>query len=178
MDALFGVTKTTRSLPAVVAPPGAPTSLLVADNPASVSRPLRILLAEDEEVSQELLGCVLKGRGHEVTIADNGHEAVIAVQRQPFDLVLMDVQMPEMDGYEATATIRAWEAVTGRRLPIIAMTAAAQPGDRARCLAAGMSEYVTKPVRPSDLFETIARCLEKTSLSDTQVELVGEGAES
>jgi CheY-like chemotaxis protein len=120
---------------------------------------------------------MLKGRGHAVTIANNGREAVAAVQRCPFDVVLMDVQMPEMDGREAAAAIRAGEAAGHVHLPIIAMTANALSSERARCLAAGMDEYVTKPVRPKVLFEVIARCLETASPADTQGELTAEEAQ-
>jgi CheY-like chemotaxis protein len=131
--------------------------------PVAVTRPasppLRILVAEDNAVNQELMTCVLEGRGHTVTIARNGREAVDAVRADDFDLVLMDVQMPEMDGYQATALIRAGEARGGRRLPIIGLTASAQPRDTGLCLAAGMNEFVTKPVRPALLIEIIARCV-------------------
>jgi CheY-like chemotaxis protein len=113
---------------------------------------LRILLAEDNAVNQRLAASLLERRGHKVTIAANGREALTALEGQPFDVVLMDVQMPEMGGFEATAAIRALEAERkAPRLPIIAMTAHAMKGDRERCLAAGMNEYLTKPLDPRQL---------------------------
>jgi signal transduction histidine kinase/HPt (histidine-containing phosphotransfer) domain-containing protein len=116
---------------------------------------LRVLLAEDSLVNQKLAVALLEGQGHTVTLANNGKEAVAATDAQKFDLALMDVQMPEMDGLEATAHIRAREQQTGTHLPIIAMTAHALKGDRERCLGAGMDDYVAKPIRAEELFETI-----------------------
>jgi CheY-like chemotaxis protein len=120
-------------------------------------RPLRVLLAEDSAINQQLAVRLLEKAGHTVTVANNGREAVEALQREAFDLVLMDVQMPEMGGFEATAALRAREQSTGQHIPIIAMTAHAMKGDRERCLAAGMDDYVSKPVRARDLFDAIAR---------------------
>jgi hypothetical protein len=117
--------------------------------PASASAAgttLRILVAEDNPVNQRVATAMLKRRGHQVTIAGNGAEAVRCVATQAFDAVFMDVQMPELDGLEATQAIRRAETGTGRHLPIIAMTAHAMNGDRERCLAAGMDDYLTKPV--------------------------------
>ena len=109
-------------------------------------RRLHILLAEDNAVNQRLAASLLERRGHRVTIAPNGREALAAMARQAFDVVLMDVQMPEMGGFEATAAIRKKEESTGAHVPIIAMTAHAMKGDRERCLAGGMDEYLTKPL--------------------------------
>jgi CheY-like chemotaxis protein len=111
-------------------------------------RRLHVLLAEDNAVNQRLAASLLERRGHRVTIAQNGREAIDAVARAgaEFDVVLMDVQMPEMGGFEATAAIRERERAHGRHLPIIAMTAHAMKGDRERCLHAGMDEYLTKPL--------------------------------
>jgi len=134
-----------------------PTSMLPTDVPA---RRLHILLAEDNAVNQRLAASLLERRGHKVTIAANGREAIDALDKQPFDVVLMDVQMPEMGGFEATAAIRALETErSARRLPIIAMTAHAMKGDRERCLAGGMDDYVSKPINPAILFDTIDRVL-------------------
>ena len=119
-------------------------------------RPLRILLAEDNAINQKVVAGMLASGGHQVVVVDNGQQAVEAVQRQVFDVVLMDIQMPEMNGLEATAAIRAAERGSGRRLPIIAMTAHAMTGDRERCLAGGMDGYVAKPIRIADMFATIA----------------------
>jgi PAS domain S-box-containing protein len=125
--------------------------------PATQPRPLRILLAEDNVFNQKLAIGLLEKEGHTVVLASNGVEAVAAAEREPLDLVLMDVQMPEMDGFEATRAIRRREAVTGGHVAILAMTAHAMKGDRERCLQAGMDEYISKPVRAQDLFEAIAR---------------------
>ncbi len=118
-------------------------------------RPLRILLAEDSLVNQKLAVGLLERQGHSVAVANNGREAVAALETGEYDLVLMDVQMPEMDGLEATAAIRHREQQTDRHVPIIAMTAHAMKGDRERCLAAGMDEYIAKPIRAHRLFDTI-----------------------
>jgi len=126
-------------------------------------RPLRVLLAEDNVINQKVALRLLRNRGHIVTLATNGKQAVEAVAGNSFDVVLMDVQMPEMDGLEATMAIRTLErAVAGgegspRRTPIVAMTAYAMAEDQQRCLEAGMDAYVPKPIRPKDLFECIER---------------------
>jgi two-component system, sensor histidine kinase and response regulator len=121
-------------------------------------RKLRILLAEDNKINQALAARLLGKRGHTVVIVGNGREA-IAVLDEPgsdrFDLILMDVQMPDMDGFEATGIIRARETTSGAHLPIIAMTAHAMKGDKERCLAAGMDGYVSKPIQVEQLFSTI-----------------------
>jgi len=120
-------------------------------------RRLHILLAEDNAVNQRLAVRLLEKRGHTVMAVGNGQEALDALLHQHFDLVLMDVQMPEMDGFEATAAIREHEQYSGSRMPIIAMTAHAMQGDRERCLAAGMDDYVVKPMKPADLYAAIER---------------------
>ena len=117
---------------------------------------LRILLAEDNIVNRLLACRLLEKHGHAVTVAANGREAVAFLDRQDFDLVLMDVQMPEMDGFEATAAIRVKESGTRRHIPIIAMTAYALKGDELRCLQAGMDGYVPKPITPAALYRAIA----------------------
>jgi len=121
--------------------------------------PLRILLAEDSVVNQKLAVALLEKYGHRVTVVSDGCEALSVLESQPFDLVLMDVQMPELDGYDATAAIRAREQETGRHVPIVAITAHAMKGDRERCLKAGMDAYVTKPIRAKQLFEAIAAAI-------------------
>jgi signal transduction histidine kinase/CheY-like chemotaxis protein len=125
-----------------------PSSMLPAELP---ERRLHVLLAEDNAVNQRLAASLLERRGHKVTIAANGRLALAAIRREPFDVVLMDVQMPEMGGFEATAAIRALERDNGSHVAIIAMTAHAMIGDRERCLAAGMDEYLTKPLDPRQL---------------------------
>ncbi len=116
---------------------------------------LRVLLVEDSLFNQKLAIALLEKRGHQVTLANNGREAVEVFFRQPFDRVLMDVQMPEMDGLEATQVIRQREARSGWHVPILAMTAQVMSGDRERCLAAGMDEYLTKPIRADHLYEVL-----------------------
>jgi len=134
--------------------PAAPLALAALHKTA---RPLRVLVAEDHPVNRELAVHLLKGRGHRVTLAETGREALAALAKQDFDAVLMDVQMPEMDGLEATAAIREKEKTTGAHLPIIAMTAHALKGDEERCLAAGMDAYIAKPIEPRELLETVER---------------------
>jgi len=116
----------------------------------------RILLTEDNVVNQRVAQRILEKAGHIVTIAENGKAALRMLEQQTFDLILMDVQMPEMGGFEATALIRAKEEGTGRRTPIVAMTAHAMAGDRERCLNAGMDDYLAKPVAASSLLEMVA----------------------
>ncbi len=119
-------------------------------------RPLRILLAEDNMVNQQLAIRILEKQGHSVVVANNGRQAVERFDADFFQLVLMDVHMPEMNGFEATAAIRQMEQVTNSRVPIIAMTAYAMKGDRERCLEAGMDGYVSKPVSVEELLRVIA----------------------
>ncbi len=119
-------------------------------------RALRILLAEDNPVNQRVALYILHKAGHFVVAVENGKEALAALERDAFDLVLMDVQMPEMDGLAATQAIRQEETQTGRHLPIIAMTSHAMKADRQRCLDAGMDDYVAKPIQKADLFRAIA----------------------
>jgi two-component system sensor histidine kinase/response regulator len=114
---------------------------------------LHILLAEDNVINQQLTVRTLTKRGHEVTVVENGKLAVEALEKQSFDVVLMDVQMPEMDGLEATIAIRQREVSTGKHIPIIAMTAHAMKGDRESCLAAGMDAYISKPVHIEELLQ-------------------------
>jgi CheY-like chemotaxis protein len=122
--------------------------------------PLDILLAEDSPVNQQLALGLLSRHGHRLDVAQNGQEAVKACLSKGYDLILMDVQMPEMDGFEATKIIRAHEQHTGRHTPIIAMTAHAMKGDRERCLAAGMDDYVSKPMHAPQLFAAMTRVLD------------------
>ena len=120
-------------------------------------RRLRVLVAEDNPTNQKLVVALLGERGHRVVKASTGREAMEQSAARPFDLILMDVQMPEMDGLEATAAIRERERVHGGHVPIVAMTAHAMAGDRERCLAAGMDGYVSKPLRPDELHAAIER---------------------
>jgi len=141
--------------------PERPSFVVAQGAPLGNARRLRILLAEDNVVNQMLASRMLAKAGHAVEVARNGREALSLLRHQteagkrPFDLALMDIQMPEMDGFEATAAIRAEEQLTGRHLQIIAMTAHAMKGDRERCLEAGMDGYVSKPIHGKELFDAI-----------------------
>jgi CheY-like chemotaxis protein len=120
---------------------------------------LRILLAEDNIVNQRLVVRLLEKLGHATRVANTGREVLAALHQHPVDLVLMDVQMPEMDGLEATAAIREQERQQGGHLPIIALTAHAMKGDQERCLTAGMDDYVSKPINAQTLASAISRVL-------------------
>jgi PAS domain S-box-containing protein len=136
----------TRPKEAATAPPPAP----------GASRSLRLLVAEDNAVNQKLILRLLRKMGHTSVLVTSGHEVLAALKREKFDALLMDVQMPEMDGLEATRRLRAAEAGTGRRIPVIAMTAHAMKGDRERCLEAGMDHYLSKPIDVRELARTLA----------------------
>jgi signal transduction histidine kinase/CheY-like chemotaxis protein len=128
------------------------------DRPVAINtaqRTLRVLLAEDTPVNQKLVCRILEKRGHSVVVTNNGEEAIAAWQRESFDVILMDVQMPTLDGLEATARIRQQEQATGAHAPIIAMTAHALAGDRDRCLEAGMDNYLSKPLDAKKLVQMI-----------------------
>jgi two-component system, sensor histidine kinase and response regulator len=140
------------------------------DSPAH----LRVLLAEDNAVNQRLAMRLLEKRGHRVTVAGNGREALDALEKDKFDLVFMDVQMPEMDGLEATAIIREKEKSSGRRQPIIALTAHAMKGDREKCLAAGMDGYLTKPIRPPELEEILEQYVARRAAVAAPAEIAGQ----
>jgi len=132
---------------------------------------VQILLAEDNEINQQIAKELLEGTGATVSLANNGLEAVAAVRRQAYDLILMDIQMPEMDGLEATRRIRALgqdhnpDSLRFRNIPIIAMTAHAMIGDREISIQAGMNDHVTKPIDPSELFKTLSRYTQKRSVA-------------
>jgi CheY-like chemotaxis protein len=122
-----------------------------------VARPLHVLLAEDNPINRTVTLEMLERVGHRVRVVADGREAVAACERETFDLILMDVQMPGLDGFAATAAVRRLERASGRRTPVIALTARAMPGDRAECLRAGMDDYLAKPLRSRDLYAAIAR---------------------
>ncbi|MDQ3119788.1 MAG: ATP-binding protein, partial [Verrucomicrobiota bacterium] len=132
---------------------------IAAPAPARVVA-LQILVVDDNAVNRSVAAGILEKQGHEVSLAANGREAVATARRRRFDAILMDVQMPELDGFAATARIRSAEAGSGYRTPIIAMTARAAEGDRERCLAAGMDEYVAKPVSKEKLLAVVNRLCE------------------
>jgi CheY-like chemotaxis protein len=121
------------------------------------ARGLRLLLAEDNRVNQRLAVRVLEKHGHRVTVAENGLEVLKALKQSDFEMVLMDIQMPEMDGLEATRTIRRQEQATGAHIPIVALTAHALHGDRERCVEAGMDDYISKPIKVEELLTTIEK---------------------
>ncbi|MCH9009635.1 MAG: response regulator [Chloroflexi bacterium] len=135
----------------------------VSDTQEAERRSLYILIAEDYDVNQKLVTRLLEKRGHRVFLANDGREAVQAFDTEKFDLVLMDVQMPEMSGFEATAIIRDREKATGGHIPIVAMTANAMAGDRERCLEAGMDAYVAKPLKSKELFRVIEESVDSPS---------------
>ncbi len=143
---------------AKVLPPAKVTEATLAIEEAAVTRRrgVRVLLVEDNPVNQQLACRLLERAGYEVVTAWNGREACEALERERFAAVLMDVQMPEMDGYEATAAIRVREGQE-RHTPIIAMTAHAMKGDREQCLASGMDDYLTKPLRLEEMLMTLER---------------------
>ena len=132
----------------------------VVATPAAASRRLRVLLAEDNKVNRQFVTRVLERRGHSIVAAETGKQAVEMFEKAApghFDVVLMDVQMPELDGLSATVMIRQRERSSGGHVPIVAMTAHAMSGDRERCLAAGMDDYVSKPLHPGDLVQAVER---------------------
>ena len=135
------------------------TDSAAPDSGPANRRPLRILLADDGPVNREVAVGLLEMRGHSVEAVDDGREALAAWLREPFDVILMDVEMPEMDGFEATAAVRQHEAASGtRRTPIVAMTAHAVIDVRQRCMDAGMDDYICKPIRPDELFQAVEAC--------------------
>ena len=139
--------------------PCQPTAGTASDIPEP-RRSLSVLVVEDNPVSQEVAVRFLIKQGHRATVAENGKRALDALAQNYFDLILMDLQMPEMNGFEATQAIRDAEATTGRHIPIVAMTAHAMKDDRERCLAAGMDDYLAKPVRAEELLRVMQSCQE------------------
>ena len=115
----------------------------------------RVLVAEDDPVNQTVAASLLERRGHAVTVVANGRAALEALREQTFDVIVMDVQMPEMDGVAATRAVRSLETDTKSRTPIIALTAHARAGDRERCLSAGMDAYMSKPLRAARLISLV-----------------------
>ncbi|WP_370280369.1 response regulator [Pontibacterium sp.] len=144
-----------------------PESVSEVEDMALDTTSLHILLAEDGLINQKVATKLLEQRGYSVVIANNGQEAVERCEQEHFDLVLMDIQMPEMDGFEATKQIREHEAGSTSHLPIIAMTANAMKGDREQCLNAGMDDYIPKPIRSEQLYETIEQVLRTAPLEES-----------
>jgi CheY-like chemotaxis protein len=154
-------------------PPAKPAEPQPPPRPA---RALRTLLVEDSVVNRQVVVLLLTSMGHSAVVAGNGREALHVLEQEAFDLVLMDVQMPEMDGLEATRRIRAREEGTGRHIPIIGLTAHAMKGDRERCLAAGMDGYVTKPIHAGELFDAIERLVSGAATEERRCPPVPEPA--
>src|SRR5258705_6195878 len=133
---------------------GVPEEVVTRHTIAESRRSLRVLLAEDNPVNQQVAVAMLVKRGHEVHVSSNAREALQAVQERDYDVVLMDIQMPEMDGFEATHAIRALPK--GKDLPIIGLTAHALSGERERCLSHGMTDYLAQPFKAHELVALIA----------------------
>lgn len=136
---------------------------MITPEDATPTAPCRVLLVEDNAVNRIIATKLLEKRGHIVIAVENGALAVDITGTDQFDVVLMDISMPVMDGLTATVRIREREHVTGGHLPIVAVTAHALDQDRARCLAAGMDDYIPKPIKSSDLFATVARLGQPTA---------------
>ena len=132
-----------------------------------------MLLAEDNAVNQRLTVRLLENRGHRVVVAGNGREALETLEKETFDLVMMDVQMPEMDGLAATLAICEKEKGTGTRLAVVALTAHAMKGDRERCLAAGMDDYLSKPIRLPELDAILESYLARRLRESHALEIAG-----
>jgi signal transduction histidine kinase/DNA-binding response OmpR family regulator len=156
------------------APQKAPDRLVTKHTLREEGHRSRILLAEDNLVNQKLALRLLEKRGFDVTVVGDGRAALVALEANSFDAILMDVQMPEMDGFEATAAIRAKEKSTGAHIPIIAMTAHALKGDQERCLEAGMDAYVSKPIRTAELFKIITDQLRASNAANKDQDLGAE----
>src|SRR5205807_900605 len=127
--------------------------------PAPTTTPLHILVAEDNELSAQVLEQSLVRQGHRVRLASSGREVLALAEQGGFDLLLLDVHMPELDGFQVVQAVRQRELTTGGHLPIIALTARSRKEDRERCLTAGMDDFQTKPIRPADLLAAIDRVL-------------------
>jgi signal transduction histidine kinase/CheY-like chemotaxis protein len=145
-----------RASPPIPAQPGAPP-------PGSAVTPLHILVAEDNELSAQVLEQLLVRRGHTVRLTNNGREALALAQEGDFDLLLLDIHMPELDGFHVVRAVREREQSTAEHLPVVALTARSRKEDRERCLAAGMDDFLTKPVRPADLWPAIDRVMRNCS---------------
>ncbi len=148
---------------------GTSARLLTGRSLRANRNPMQILLVEDNAVNQLVALRQLEKYGHSVTVASDGKKALLALERQAFDLILMDVQMPEMNGWEATRAIREKEKTTGRHIPIVAMTAHAMKGDEERCIAAGMDSYLAKPIRAQELLAVLDKIGDQKGGSESKV---------
>jgi len=156
-------------------PQPAPAS---TQSPEDRSQALNILLVEDNVVNQRVASGLLQKRGHRVAVAGNGLEALKALEQDSYDLVLMDVQMPEMDGLETTAKIREMERHSARHQPVVALTARAMKGDLEHCLSAGMDGYLAKPIRPEELDDLLDKYTGRLQFSLIDVYSTGDAAKS
>jgi CheY-like chemotaxis protein len=145
-------------------PPGPKTPACPETASAVSSRKLHVLVAEDSLINQKLAAALIGKLGHEAVVANNGKEALAAWESQPFDLILMDIQMPEMDGLQATRMIREREQQQGTHVPIVAVTAHVLPEDREKCLLAGMDEYLGKPINVQELANVIETVVDSSNL--------------
>jgi CheY-like chemotaxis protein/HPt (histidine-containing phosphotransfer) domain-containing protein len=159
--------------------PGASTSIAPPEAPApspaeaqAAAAGLHVLVAEDNAVNQRLAVALLTKRGHRTSVVESGHEVLAAMERERFDLILMDLQMPGMGGLEATAAIRARERQRGGHVRIIAMTAHAMPGDREKCLEVGMDDYLTKPIDSRRLFAALDEVVASRSAAEAEADLL------
>lgn len=155
-------------------PTAAQPSLITRHSIRESKRQLHILLAEDNAVNQKLATRMLERMGHTVIVASNGKKVLECLEHEKFDLILMDVQMPEMDGLQATRAVRELEKATGEHIPIVAMTAYAMKGDKEKCLEAGMDGYVAKPINAQELFETIENLLGAPNVEATPFNHAGQ----
>ena len=152
-------------------------SLVTRHSVREVKKCLSVLLAEDNAINQKLATRILQKMGHTVTIAENGKEALHILKNTHFDIILMDVQMPEMDGFEVTRFIREKERIIGGHISILAMTAHAMSGDREKCLAAGMDGYVSKPINTQELVENIEKLVDKREVDSEAPSAAGQGGD-
>jgi CheY-like chemotaxis protein len=146
--------RTAMNAPPTAGPPGGREP---APEPVPAAAPLRILVAEDNEINAQLLERLLARRGHRVRLVNNGREALALTEEGGFDLLLLDVHMPELDGFQVIQAVRARERSVGGHLPVIALTARARQEDRERCLAAGMDDFLAKPIQAADLWAATER---------------------
>jgi len=159
-----------------VADPERATLTTTADEPASQHRPprrLNVLVAEDNRFNQQVILRMLERRGHAVQTAQDGKQTLAALERNAFDLLLLDVNMPQMDGLEVIKTIREREKTTGTHLPVVALTALSGERDRQRCVAAGMDDYLAKPVRTTEVFATLERVMRAHPVAEPQAHSAG-----
>jgi CheY-like chemotaxis protein/HPt (histidine-containing phosphotransfer) domain-containing protein len=171
LETIYRVMSRARGDPATA---GAEPAREPAPVPVPIAAPLNILVAEDNDFSAQLLEQLLTRRGHRVRLATNGREALDLARKGPFDLLLLDVHMPELDGFEVVQALRERERTVGGHLPVIALTARSRNEDRDRCLAAGMDDFLTKPIRPAELLAAMDRLVAAPGVSRPVQPAAGE----